>query len=228
MPHPTRPDHRPALPRLLLRHGQQAPRHRPRGPGAGRPRRRRRTGPTSRCASSTASTSATAATSWSCAGPGRPARERDTWLGGVLGDRATRALAGWLEDGAPEPVPAPLAGHRFRHLPPRPVEPAAADAGRLSRARAPARSPSPAGRSARGGAAKLSSGVGSAYFCRVIALARVNSLSPSSPWMRPKPESPTPPKGRPGTDANAMTELTLVMPGAHAPRDVHAAGPCCR
>ena len=50
---------------------------------------------------------------------GRPARERDTWLGGVLGDRATTALTGWLEDGAPDPVPAPLAGHRFRHLPPR-------------------------------------------------------------------------------------------------------------
>ncbi len=49
---------------------------------------------------------------------GRPARERDTWLGGVLGDRATAALGGWLADGAPDPVPAPLAGHRFRHLPP--------------------------------------------------------------------------------------------------------------
>ena len=49
---------------------------------------------------------------------GRPARERDTWLGGVLGERATGALSGWLADGAPEPVPAPLVGHRFRHLPP--------------------------------------------------------------------------------------------------------------
>ena len=49
---------------------------------------------------------------------GQPARARDTWLGGVLGDRATTALTCWLEDGAPEPVPAPLAGHRFRHLPP--------------------------------------------------------------------------------------------------------------
>ena len=49
---------------------------------------------------------------------GRPARDRDTWLGGVLAGRATAALAAWLGDGAPEPVPAPLAGHRFRHLPP--------------------------------------------------------------------------------------------------------------
>src|SRR5689334_24684566 len=47
---------------------------------------------------------------------------------------------------------------------------------------------------------------------RVIALAYVNSLRPSGPWMRPKPDCPTPPNGRPGTAANAMTELTDVMP----------------
>jgi hypothetical protein len=49
---------------------------------------------------------------------GRPA-DRDTWLGGVLGDRATRALAGWLGDGATGPLPDAVAGLRFRHLPPR-------------------------------------------------------------------------------------------------------------
>ena len=46
----------------------------------------------------------------------------------------------------------------------------------------------------------------------MIALARVNSFRPSSPWIRPKPESPTPPNGRDGTDAKAMTEFMLVMP----------------
>ena len=46
----------------------------------------------------------------------------------------------------------------------------------------------------------------------MIALARVNSLSPSSPWIRPKPDSPTPPNGSDGNPANDSTELTLVMP----------------
>ena len=49
---------------------------------------------------------------------GRPA-ERDTWLGGVLGERATAALAGWLADGAHGALPPPVAGLRFRHLRPR-------------------------------------------------------------------------------------------------------------
>ncbi|HEU0101435.1 MAG TPA: (2Fe-2S) ferredoxin domain-containing protein [Mycobacteriales bacterium] len=43
------------------------------------------------------------------------AAERDAWLGGVLGSRATEALAGWLADGAEGPLPAPVAGLRFRH-----------------------------------------------------------------------------------------------------------------
>ena len=46
----------------------------------------------------------------------------------------------------------------------------------------------------------------------MIALARVNSLSPSSPWIRPNPLSPTPPKGSAGTDAKVSTEFTEVMP----------------
>ena len=46
----------------------------------------------------------------------------------------------------------------------------------------------------------------------MIALARVNSLSPSSPWIRPKPLSPTPPKGSAGTEAKVSTELIDVMP----------------
>ena len=51
--------------------------------------------------------------------PGRPAKDRDTWFGGVVGDKVNRALLAWVEDGAPDPAPAPLSGHRFRHLPPR-------------------------------------------------------------------------------------------------------------
>ncbi len=44
--------------------------------------------------------------------------ERDTWLGGVLTDRATQALAGWITDGAEGPLPDAVAGLRFRHVPP--------------------------------------------------------------------------------------------------------------
>jgi hypothetical protein len=32
------------------------------------------------------------------------------------------------------------------------------------------------------------------------------------PWMRPKPDSPTPPQGSDGTPAKVSTELTLAMP----------------
>jgi hypothetical protein len=46
----------------------------------------------------------------------------------------------------------------------------------------------------------------------VIALGRANSRSPSSPPMRPNPESPTPPYGRLGMAANDSTEFTAVMP----------------
>src|SRR5690242_9315751 len=48
--------------------------------------------------------------------------------------------------------------------------------------------------------------------CLVIDLARLNSRSPSAPWIRPKPESPTPPNGSDGTVAYAITELIDVMP----------------
>lgn len=50
---------------------------------------------------------------------GAPPRERDTWLGGLLTDRATAALADWIADGADGPLPDTLAGLRFRHVAPR-------------------------------------------------------------------------------------------------------------
>lgn len=50
---------------------------------------------------------------------GQRAADRDIWLGGVLTDRASDELAGWVAEGAPEPLPTRLAGHRFRHVPPR-------------------------------------------------------------------------------------------------------------
>jgi predicted metal-binding protein len=49
---------------------------------------------------------------------GRPA-ERDTWLGGLLTERATRELAAWLADGAQARLPPAVAGLRFRHVAPR-------------------------------------------------------------------------------------------------------------
>src|SRR3981189_2967056 len=49
-------------------------------------------------------------------------------------------------------------------------------------------------------------------FCRVIALAKVNSFRPSGPWMRPKPDWPTPPNGSAGTPAKDTTELIDVIP----------------
>jgi hypothetical protein len=54
--------------------------------------------------------------------------------------------------------------------------------------------------------------MGGFIHCLVMALARVNSRSPSAPWIRPNPDSPTPPNGSAGTIANAMTELTAVIP----------------
>ena len=48
--------------------------------------------------------------------------------------------------------------------------------------------------------------------CLVIALGRVNSRSPSAPWIRPNPDSPTPPNGSAGTTANPITELMEVIP----------------
>ena len=51
--------------------------------------------------------------------PGRPARERDVWLGGLLSVRGTEALQQWIRGGAAGPLPDALAGLRFRHVPPR-------------------------------------------------------------------------------------------------------------
>lgn len=48
-----------------------------------------------------------------------PARERDTWLGGLLTDRPTTALVAWIADGGVGPLPDALSGLRFRHVPPR-------------------------------------------------------------------------------------------------------------
>lgn len=51
--------------------------------------------------------------------PGAPARERDTWLGGLLTRRAGEALAAWMSAGGDGPLPDALSGLRFRHVPPR-------------------------------------------------------------------------------------------------------------
>jgi predicted metal-binding protein len=51
--------------------------------------------------------------------PGAPAKERDTWLGGLLTKKATAALAEWLRDGGAAELPVPLVGLRFRREPPR-------------------------------------------------------------------------------------------------------------
>ena len=51
--------------------------------------------------------------------PGLPRKERDLWLGGLTTERATQALVGWLQQGAPGAPPRELAGRVFRHVPPR-------------------------------------------------------------------------------------------------------------
>lgn len=50
--------------------------------------------------------------------PAAPRRERDTWLGGLLSERATEALAAWLGAGAAGGLPGPVGALRFRHAPP--------------------------------------------------------------------------------------------------------------
>ncbi|GAC1611363.1 MAG: hypothetical protein NVS3B26_23740 [Mycobacteriales bacterium] len=50
---------------------------------------------------------------------GAAAKDRDTWLGGLLTPRATDAFADWLADGADGALPAAVAGLRFRHFAPR-------------------------------------------------------------------------------------------------------------
>ncbi len=51
--------------------------------------------------------------------PGERAADRDTWLGGLLTERATEALAQWTAEGGAGPLPPALSGLRFRHVPPR-------------------------------------------------------------------------------------------------------------
>jgi predicted metal-binding protein len=51
--------------------------------------------------------------------PGAPAKERDTWLGGLLTDKATAALADWLREGGAAVLPTQLASLCFRRVPPR-------------------------------------------------------------------------------------------------------------
>ena len=53
----------------------------------------------------------------------------------------------------------------------------------------------------------ISDGPGIANRCRAIACGRVNSCSPSAPWMRPMPDSPTPPNGSAGI-ARRIAALT--------------------
>jgi predicted metal-binding protein len=48
-----------------------------------------------------------------------PPRERDTWLGSLLSDRATAALSDWITGGGTGPLPGALTGLRFRHVAPR-------------------------------------------------------------------------------------------------------------
>src|SRR3954466_8752453 len=62
------------------------------------------------------------------------------------------------------------------------------------------------------GRSKAIISTGTEYFTFAIDFGRVNSFSPSSPWIRPKPDSPTPPNGSAGKPANDSTELTLAIP----------------
>lgn len=50
--------------------------------------------------------------------PHEPPKSRDTWLGGLLTDRATEALADWLRRGGSDPLPDRVAGLRFNRRPP--------------------------------------------------------------------------------------------------------------
>ena len=50
--------------------------------------------------------------------------------------------------------------------------------------------------------------------CRVMALGAANLRSPSGPWMRPKPDCLTPPKGRAAMAVKEMTEFTATMPAS--------------
>ena len=66
---------------------------------------------------------------------------------------------------------------------------------------------------------------GIAITCSAVDLVRVNSRMPSSPWIRPNPESPMPPNGNDGIPANPITELIDVMPARSLPASARAALP---
>ena len=51
--------------------------------------------------------------------PAEPRNTRDTWLGGLIGQRATSELASWIRSGAGDPLPPALAALRFRRIEPR-------------------------------------------------------------------------------------------------------------
>src|SRR5215475_15486900 len=48
--------------------------------------------------------------------------------------------------------------------------------------------------------------------CLVIDCDLANSRSPSAPWIRPKPDSPTPPNGSDGTLSTVSAEFTDAIP----------------
>ena len=57
----------------------------------------------------------------------------------------------------------------------------------------------------------------------VIDLGRANSRSPSSPWMRPNPESPTPPNGSARHAGEREHRVDRGHAGAHAPGQLQPA-----
>ncbi len=87
-----------------------------------------------------------------------------------------------------------------------------------------ARTTSPSARIDHGLRSKRVTSSGAGKRCRVIALARANSRSPSSPWMRPKPESPTPPNGSAPTPAKDEHGVDAGHPGPQPAGDLLAAG----
>ena len=62
------------------------------------------------------------------------------------------------------------------------------------------------------GTEKEVSAIAGANRCTVTDCTEVNARSPSSPWIRPNPESFEPPNGSAGTAANPSTEFTDTAP----------------
>jgi hypothetical protein len=62
------------------------------------------------------------------------------------------------------------------------------------------------------GTLKEVSATGGANRCTVVDCTEVKARSPSSPWIRPKPESREPPNGSAGTAAKPSTEFTDTAP----------------